>query len=157
MSWFQSFLCNILTILTFFCIDCREDHQVTATNVVFKKTKHHKGSIYCSAWNPMGDLIATGSNDKTIRLLKYNQDTASAGGEMELTFHDGTVRDLIFMQDTSNRSSLLISGGAGDCKIYVTDCETGQPIRVMSGHSGMFYRILPDFSQCNCLVIDFCL
>ena len=56
---------------------------------------------------------------------------------MELTFHDGTVRDLVFMQDTSNRSSLLISGGAGDCKIYVTDCETGTPIRVMSGHSGM--------------------
>lgn len=55
---------------------------------------------------------------------------------MELTFHDGTVRDLVFMQDSSNRSSLLISGGAGDCKIYVTDCETGTPIRVMSGHSG---------------------
>ena len=86
----------------------------------------------------MGDLIATGSNDKTIRLMKYNQDTASGSGEMELTFHDGTVRDLIFMQDTSNRSSLLISGGAGDCKIYVTDCETGQPIRMMAGHSGEF-------------------
>ena len=55
---------------------------------------------------------------------------------MELTFHDGTVRDLVFMQDTSNRSSLLISGGAGDCKIYVTDCETGTPIRIMSGHTG---------------------
>ena len=60
----------------------------------------------------------------------------SAGSDMELTFHDGTVRDLVFMQDTSNRSSLLISGGAGDCKIYVTDCETGVPIRVMAGHSG---------------------
>ena len=40
------------------------------------------------------------------------------------------------MQDTSNRSSLLISGGAGDCKIYVTDCETGTPVRIMTGHSG---------------------
>jgi len=56
---------------------------------------------------------------------------------MELTFHDGTVRDLVFMQDINNKSSLLISGGAGDCKIYVTDCETGTPIRVMSGHTGM--------------------
>ncbi len=55
---------------------------------------------------------------------------------MELNFHDGTVRDLVFMQDTSNRSSLLISGGAGDCKIYVTDCETGTPVRIMAGHSG---------------------
>ena len=55
---------------------------------------------------------------------------------MELSFHDGTVRDLVFMQDISNRASLLISGGAGDSKIYVTDCESAMPIRAMAGHSG---------------------
>lgn len=59
---------------------------------------------------------------------------------MELSFHDGTVRDMVFMQDTINRSSLLISGGAGDCKIYVTDCETGMPVRAMAGHSGMNFQ-----------------
>lgn len=55
---------------------------------------------------------------------------------MELGFHDGTVRDLVFMQDVTNRSSILISGGAGDCKIYVSDCESGAPIRAMAGHTG---------------------
>lgn len=50
--------------------------------------------------------------------------------------HDGTVRDLCFLEDTSNKSSLLISGGAGDCKIYVTDCATGTPFQALSGHSG---------------------
>lgn len=50
--------------------------------------------------------------------------------------HDGTVRDVCFLEDTSNKSSLLISGGAGDCKIYVTDCATGQPYQALSGHSG---------------------
>ena len=60
----------------------------------------------------------------------------SAGSDTELMFHDGTVRDLMFMQDTSNRSSVLISGGAGNCKIFVTDCETGTPIRTMTGHTG---------------------
>ena len=58
------------------------------------------------------------------------------GSVMELTFHDGTVRDLVFMQNVSNQSPLLISGGAGNCKIYVTDCETGTPVRAYSGHSG---------------------
>ena len=67
--------------------------------------------------------------------------TIFVGPEMELTCHDGTVRDLVFMQDTSNRSSLLISGGAGDCKIYVTDCETGTPIRIMQGHTGKHYSV----------------
>jgi len=50
--------------------------------------------------------------------------------------HDGTVRDLCFIEDMSNKSSLLISGGAGDCKIYVTDCVTGTPFQALSGHSG---------------------
>ena len=58
------------------------------------------------------------------------------GSDSELLFHDGTVRDLMFMQDASTRSSVLISGGAGNCKICVTDCETGTPIRMMTGHTG---------------------
>ncbi|CAG5127694.1 unnamed protein product [Candidula unifasciata] len=115
----------------------REEHVAYETSVVYKHGKHHKGSIYCAAWNPLGDLLATGSNDKTIRLTKFNEDTLSAEGPgMELSFHDGTVRDLVFMQDVTSRSSILISGGAGDCKIYVTDCESGAPIRAMTGHTG---------------------
>ena len=60
---------------------------------------------------------------------------------MDLNFHDGTVRDLTFMQDATNNTSLLLSAGAGDCKIYVSDCETGVPIRVLSGHSGHIYGL----------------
>ena len=40
------------------------------------------------------------------------------------------------MQDISNRASLLISAGAGDSKIYVSDCETAMPVRAMAGHTG---------------------
>lgn len=102
--------------------------------------KHHRGSIYCLNWNATGDLLATGSNDKTIKLLRFNPDTCNfdtAGhGEIELSMHDGTVRDLCFMEDMTNRSSLLISGGAGDCKIWVTDCETATPFQSLSGHTG---------------------
>jgi WD repeat-containing protein 47 len=56
--------------------------------------------------------------------------------QIELTMHDGTIRDLCFLEDISNKSSLLISGGAGDCKIYVTDCETSTPFQALSGHGG---------------------
>ncbi|RUS79340.1 hypothetical protein EGW08_012894, partial [Elysia chlorotica] len=120
----------------------REEHVAYESSVVYKHGKHHKGSIYCSAWNPLGDLIATGSNDKTIRLAKFNEDTLSVEGPgMELSFHDGTVRDLVFMQDVTNHSSLLISGGAGDCKIYVTDCQSGAPIRAMAGHTGGYMEV----------------
>ncbi|XP_072385112.1 WD repeat-containing protein 47 isoform X6 [Diabrotica undecimpunctata] len=118
-------------------LDVREDHETYQPTVLFKRTKHHKGSIYCLAWSPVGDLMATGSNDKTVKLMRFNADTNNLeGDEIELTMHDGTIRDLCFLEDQSNKSSLLISGGAGDCKIYVTDCATGTPFQALSGHTG---------------------
>ncbi|CAH1785988.1 unnamed protein product [Owenia fusiformis] len=122
----------------------KEDDEPTQTNVIFKRNKHHKGSIYCLGWNPGGDLIATGSNDKSIKIVRFNSDTGTTvGPDMELSIHDGTVRDLVFMQDSNTKESqsLLISGGAGDCKIYVTDCATGTPIRAMAGHTGHIYAL----------------
>ncbi|XP_045783964.1 WD repeat-containing protein 47 isoform X1 [Maniola jurtina] len=105
--------------------------------VLLKRTKHHKGSIYCLAWSPAGDLLATASNDKTVKLMRFNSHTCNLEGqEMELSMHDGTVRDICFIEDTSNKASLLVSGGAGDCKIYVTDCATGKPFQSLAGHSG---------------------
>ncbi|CAG0880076.1 unnamed protein product [Darwinula stevensoni] len=68
-------------------------------------------------------------------MQKVKNLTFFPGQEVELTMHDGTVRDICFIEDLSNKSSLLISGGAGDCKIYVTDCATGTPFQAMSGHS----------------------
>ncbi|CAL1289418.1 unnamed protein product [Larinioides sclopetarius] len=117
--------------------DLREDHIVHQPTVLYKKVKHHKGSIYCLAWSPSGELLATGSNDKTVKLMKFNMETCNVdNSEAELTMHDGTVRDMCFIEDTTSKSSLLISGGAGDCKIYVTDCETATPFQALSGHSG---------------------
>lgn len=74
--------------------------------------------------------------EKRKTLFLWLHDFFVSGQEVELTMHDGTVRDLCFLEDTSNKSSLLISGGAGDCKIYVTDCATGTPFQALSGHSG---------------------
>ena len=115
--------------------DINEQHETYQPTVMFKRTKHHKGSIYCLAWSPRGDLIATGSNDKTVKLMNFNTSTASLeGSENDLTMHDGTVRDCCFVEDTG--SPLLLSAGAGDCKVYVTDCQTVTPFQAMTGHTG---------------------
>ena len=100
-----------------------------------KRTKHHKGSIYCLAWSTKGDLIATGSNDKVVKVLKYDSITSSlASNESEITVHDGTVRDCMFLDDSG--STLLASGGAGDCRIHLTDCSTMSLVTSLAGHSG---------------------
>lgn len=47
----------------------------------FKRNKHHKGSIYCVAWSHCGQLLATGSNDKYVKVLPFSAETCNATGE----------------------------------------------------------------------------
>ena len=42
------------------------------------------------AWSQKGDLLATGSNDKVVKVLKYDTITSNPGSnESEITVHDG--------------------------------------------------------------------
>ncbi|XP_075896782.1 WD repeat-containing protein 47-like isoform X1 [Nelusetta ayraudi] len=105
--------------------------------VRFRRNKHHKGSIYCVAWSHCGQLLATGSNDKFIKVLPFNADSCNATGpDLEFSMHDGTIRDLAFMEGPESGGSILISAGAGDCNIYTTDCQRGQGLHALSGHTG---------------------
>ncbi|NXA49118.1 WDR47 protein, partial [Nothocercus julius] len=106
--------------------------------VRFKRNKHHKGSIYCVAWSPCGQLLATGSNDKYVKVLPFNGETCNATGrpDLEFSMHDGTIRDLAFMEGPESGGAILISAGAGDCNIYTTDCQRGQGLHALSGHTG---------------------
>ncbi|XP_022088994.1 WD repeat-containing protein 47-like isoform X3 [Acanthaster planci] len=112
------------------------EDETKQPTVLFKRTRHHKGSIYCVGWSPSGNLIATGSNDKFIKLLRFDPQKCNADGpDIDMTMHDGTVRDLVF-QPESSHGTVLVSGGAGDCSIFVTDCNQAQTIHAMAGHSG---------------------
>ncbi|XP_029410532.1 WD repeat-containing protein 47 isoform X6 [Nannospalax galili] len=115
-------------------------HDVPKQPVVrFKRNKHHKGSIYCVAWSPCGQLLATGSNDKYVKVLPFNAETCNAtvsGPDLEFSMHDGTIRDLAFMEGPESGGAILISAGAGDCNIYTTDCQRGQGLHALSGHTG---------------------
>ncbi|CAJ1060796.1 WD repeat-containing protein 47-like [Xyrichtys novacula] len=105
--------------------------------VRFRRNKHHKGSIYCVAWSHCGQLLATGSNDKYVKVLPFNADACNATGpDLEFSMHDGTIRDLAFMEGPESGGSILISAGAGDCNIYTTDCQRGQGLHALSGHTG---------------------
>lgn len=112
------------------------EHVAQAPRVLFKFLQLHRGSIYCVAFNGQGQLLATGSNDQTVQIVRYNSTTHSPDGdEYRLTMHDGTVRDLCFIDDQTSGSSLLLSAGGGDNKIYVTDCDTITSYQSMAGHT----------------------
>merc|ERR1711874_158925 len=109
--------------------------------VVSRYPKHHKGSIYCLSWAPTGSVLATGSNDKTIKILRVREEDHGHTVETVLPIHDGTVRDLCFLSGPG--PSHLVSGGAGDCQVYGTDCSTASVVAGKTGHSD---RILSVFS-----------
>ncbi|ESN95311.1 hypothetical protein HELRODRAFT_92798, partial [Helobdella robusta] len=74
------------------------------------------------------------------------------GADTELNIHDGTVRDVTFIKEQNMSSgSLLISGGAGNCHIHITDCNTSQNFRVYSGHTGHIYSL---YSWGNCTFVS---
>ena len=55
------------------------DSVTTATKpspakILFKKERHHIGTIYCIGWSPNGQLIATGSNDKLVKVILLDMD-----------------------------------------------------------------------------------
>ena len=52
----------------------RTESAPKPAKVLLKKGKHHLGSIYCMGWSPSGRIIATGSNDKLIKLLRVDMD-----------------------------------------------------------------------------------
>ncbi|XP_068599477.1 WD repeat-containing protein 47-like [Brachionichthys hirsutus] len=110
---------------------------VKQPTVRFRRNKHHKGSIYCVTWSHCGQLLATGSNDKYVKVLPFSADSCNATGpDLEFSMHDGTIRDLAFMEGPESGGSILISAGAGDCNIYTTDCQRGQGLHALSGHTG---------------------
>lgn len=61
--------------------------------------------------------------------------------------HDGTIRDLAFMEGPESGGAILISAGAGDCNIYTTDCQRGQGLHALSGHTGMYV-----VASCSCSI-----
>ncbi len=125
------------------------DHE-SNIEVIHERTNHHHGSVYASSWNCTGNLVATGSNDKTVKVVKvFAEDTGGIGAvanSMEqddtvLKRHQGTVRDVTFHGDDPGR---LLSVGAGDNSGMVWDIigvkgEEPSPIAVLKGHESTVF------------------
>jgi len=69
-------------------------------------------------------------------MMRFQPDSCSLDGaaEQELSIHDGTVRDVLFLDDPRG-NAVLVTAGAGDCRIHVTDTATATVVQSMAGHS----------------------
>lgn len=99
--------------MSFVSCNRKANYQPPQPTILFKSNRHHRGSIYCVAWSTTGDIIATGSNDKSIKMTRFDAETCSIiWPGLDLAIHGGTVRDLAFVSRASG-SPVLVSGGAG--------------------------------------------
>nr|XP_026695160.1 WD repeat-containing protein 47-like [Ciona intestinalis] len=103
-------------------------------DVCVKLPKVHKGSIYSTAWNDDGSMLATCSNDKLIKLFDYSSTTMNVTGpSLELTHHNAPVRDVAFL--TNYGSACVLANAGADCIVYTNDCEVDAMLHKLSGHS----------------------
>ena len=107
--------------------------EFISLKLLFEKPNHHAGSIYCLDFSPNDKLIATGSNDKTIKIFVVPDFFENMKEILELAILDqkGTVRSVIFPPTENN---IVFSGGSGDKNINTWDTETGKRINSLTGH-----------------------
>ena len=109
--------------------------------MVLEQQNHHVGSIYCVDWSRTERLIATGSNDRLIKLLvcpNLEQNRHNEILEMTLSGHQAIVRTVCF---NPTNDLVLLSGGQIDKDIKVWNSETGKNVANLAGHSGDIHAV----------------
>lgn len=87
----------------------------------------HTADVYCVVFSPQGDLLASGSGDKTIRLW----DARTRKTIRILEGHGDVVRSVAFSPDQKT----LVSGSK-DQTVRLWDVATGQLQQTLEGHTG---------------------
>ena len=115
-------------------------NTATKMPLIFEQKNHHLGSLYCLDWSVSGRLLASGSNDKVIKLMvvpplseeegKNNEDDDIL--ELPISGHNGTLRSICF--DPSSDLTLLTAGDL-EKNIKIWDTENGSSKGELIGHN----------------------
>ena len=86
----------------------------------------HTSKINSVAFSPDGSTLASGSNDKTIRLW----DTVTGKHKQTLVEHTEDINDVAF-----SPNERIIAGGSDDHNVYLWDAATGRLLQTFEGHT----------------------
>lgn len=109
----------------FYLRDLSADHNRTLEG--------HQKHGWIARFDPAGDLVATGSDDRTIRLW----DVASGKLLRVLEGHGDVLRELAFSPDGSRLAS-----ASDDQTVRLWDVETGETVAVLDGHAAKVIGVI---------------
>ena len=92
----------------------------------------HKKTVRSVSFSPDGQLLASGSMDKTVRL--WNPDTGQPLRRLE--GHDDMVCSVRFSQ-----GSQLLASGSSDKTVRLWNPDTGQQLRILQGHDHAVWSV----------------
>eukprot|EP00762_Andalucia_godoyi_P002138 ANDGO_02522.mRNA.1 Vegetative incompatibility protein HET-E-1 len=93
--------------------------------ILWEAHKYHAGSIYCTAFSDDGMFLASGSNDRLVKVSCFHEQQAVS--TVTLPGHSGTVRSVSF---ACGHPTHLFSGG--DCTIKLWDVQAESVLKECS-------------------------
>jgi COMPASS component SWD3 len=88
--------------------------------------KGHKKAISSVNFSPDGDLLASSSNDRTVRIW----DVVTGNYRHSLLGHQEGISDVNW-----SRNGSLLATGSDDTHVKLWKAESGQPIHTLKGHT----------------------
>jgi WD40 repeat protein len=93
---------------------------------VLKVLQGHVNWIWSVAWSPDSRLLASGSDDYTVRLW----DVETGAVLRTLEGHTNWVRAVAWSPDGT-----ILASGSGDCTVRLWESQTGQVLQILAGHT----------------------
>ncbi|KAI9768893.1 MAG: hypothetical protein M1839_003847 [Geoglossum umbratile] len=96
-------------------------------NATLQTLEGHSDEVNSVAFSPDGKLVASGSDDRIVKLW----DTSTGVQLQTLEGHSGWVNSVAFSRDAK-----LVASGSADKTVRVWDTSTGVQLQTLEGHSG---------------------
>ncbi|ORZ10967.1 WD40-repeat-containing domain protein [Lobosporangium transversale] len=98
----------------------------------------HKDEVNAVRWDPLGELLASCSDDKTAKIWTMSRDECL----FDLTNHTEAVYDMTWApHEASSKEPRILATASFDMTVRLWDARNGDNLRVLSRHTEAVYSV----------------